>query len=69
MSRIVWDRTGNPTAYVSDALKITRWELRSALHTIKARSDLRVTDPVIIYDDGKVTDAHGEEIGNIHDEC
>jgi len=40
----------------------------SAHHKIKARSNLGATDKTIIYSDGKVTDANGCEIGNIHDE-
>ena len=68
MSRIIWDRAGNPTQYVSDALGIQRFQLRIALHKIKARSDLGGRDRVIVYDDGRVTDSNGENIGNIHDE-
>lgn len=68
MSRVVWERSGNPIRYVSDALGIQRWQLRDALHKIKARSDLGGRDRVTIYDDGRVTDASGEDIGNIHDE-
>ncbi len=68
MSWIIWDRAGNPTQYVSDALNIQRFQLRAALHKIKARSDLGGRDRVIVYDDGRVTDINGEDIGNIHDE-
>jgi hypothetical protein len=68
VSRIIWDRVGNPTRYVSDQLGITRAQLRAAHHTIKAYSNLGAMDRTIIYDDGKVTDTNGEHIGNIHDE-
>jgi hypothetical protein len=34
----------------------------------KARSNLGGQDRVIIFNDGMVTDADGDEIGNIHDE-
>ena len=68
MSRIIWDQSANPTRYVSDELGIERWQLRDALHKIKARSDLGGRDRVIIYDNGTVTDADGNEVGNIHDE-
>ena len=68
MGRIIWDRAGRPTRYVSDALGIERWQLGVALHKIKARSNLGGADRVIIYDDGVVTDANGDAIGNIHDE-
>ena len=68
MSRVIWDRAGNPTRYVSDTLGIERWQLREALHTIKPRSDLGPLDRVIIYADGRVTDINGEDIGNIYDE-
>ncbi len=68
MGTIIWDKPTSPTRYVSDRLGIERWQLRQALHEIKARSHLRATDRVIIYDDGNVTDESGIEIGNIHDE-
>ncbi len=68
MSRIIWDRSGNPTRYVSDALGIARWQLRAALHQIKHRSNLGGQDRVVVYDDGRVTDAYGDDIGNILDE-
>jgi hypothetical protein len=68
VSRIIWDRSGNPTRYVSDALGIARWQLRAALHHIKHRSNLGGQDRVVVYDDGRVTDANGDDIGNILDE-
>lgn len=68
MSRIIWDQSANPTRYVSDELGIERWQLRDALHKIKARSDRGGRDRVIIYENGTVTDADGNEVGNIHDE-
>ena len=66
--RVIWDKRGNPTRHVSDVLGIKRWQLRVAIHRIKTRSNLGPTDKVIIFSDGKVTDANGDEIGNIHDE-
>ena len=66
--RVIWSQSGNPTDYASKVLGIERWQLRAALHKIKARSNLGATDDIAIYDDGKVTDAHGDEVGNIHDE-
>ena len=68
MADILWDRSGNPTRYVSERLGIEEWELRGAIHTIKRRSGLSGADHVTIYSDGKVTDEHGEDLGNIHDE-
>ena len=68
VARVIWDRAGNPTRFVSDALGVERWQLREALHTIKARGGLGGTDRVIIDSDGRVTDAKGDEIGNILDE-
>jgi hypothetical protein len=53
---------------VSARLEIERWQLRQAIHKIKMASDLGGSDPVIIYDDGMVTDEHGEPLGNIYDE-
>jgi len=66
--QVIWDRAANPTRYVSDALRVERRELRIALHEIKARSNLGGADRIIIYADGNVTDADGEDIGNIYDE-
>jgi DNA-binding FadR family transcriptional regulator len=68
MARIIWSNPGNPTAAVSRRLGITRWQLREALHEIKRKKRLRPGDRVTIYDDGTVTDATGEHLGNIHDE-
>jgi hypothetical protein len=68
MPHAIWDRPGNPTKYVSDRLGITRAQLGEALHEIKASGNLRAADRVIIYNDGMVTDDHGEPLGNIYDE-
>jgi hypothetical protein len=68
VSRIIWDRSGNPTRYVSDELGIARWQLGRAVHRIKAYNNLGATDRTIIYDDGRVTDANGDDIGNIFNE-
>jgi hypothetical protein len=67
-ARIIWDKKRNPTPYVSESLGIERWQLRQAIHKIKARSNLGAADHVVIYDDGKVTDEGGEHLGNVHDE-
>ena len=67
-ARVIWDKRGTPTRHVSDVLKIARWQLRQALHKIKAVSNLGGADKVIIHDDGKVADVNGNEIGNIFDE-
>jgi len=53
---------------VSDQLRIERWQLREAIHKIKAANNLGATHRVLIYDDGSVTDEEGEWLGNIHDE-
>lgn len=68
MARIIWDKKRNPTKYASDRLGIEKWQLRKAIHKIKARGNLAAQDRTIIYDDGTVTDESGEPIGNIHDE-
>jgi len=68
MARILWDRSANPAPYVSRQLGIEEWQLRNAIHRIKGRGGLADADRVIIYDDGKVTDAHGEDLGNVYDE-
>ena len=49
---------------MSDTLKIGRRDLSAG----KARANLGGTDPVTIFDDGSVTDANGEHMGNIYDE-
>jgi DNA-directed RNA polymerase specialized sigma subunit len=68
MNRIIWDRSGNPTRYVSDELRIEWRQLHQALHKIKAYNNLGATDRTVIYDDGEVTDANGDPLGNIFDE-
>ena len=68
MARIIWNRPGNPSKYVSDQLGIPHWQLGEAIHEIKHAGNLRAPDRVIIYDDGMVTDEHGDALGNIYDE-
>jgi hypothetical protein len=68
MARILWDKLRNPTPYVSQTLRIEEWQLRNAIHAIKRRCGRTGADRVIIYDDGAVTDEHGEALGNVHDE-
>ena len=68
MSRVIWDQSANPVPYVSDVLGIERWQLRDALHKIKARGGLRGPDRIIIHADGSVTDTQGDHVGNIYDE-
>jgi hypothetical protein len=68
MARIIWNQPANPPKYVSDRLGIEHWQLGGAIHEIKAAGNLRAVDRVIIYDDGTVTDEHGEHLGNIYDE-
>ena len=65
---ILWDRRGNPSPYVSQALGLEEWQLRQAIHKIKGRSPLRGPDRVIIYRNGGVTDENGEVLGNVYDE-
>ena len=68
MANIIWNRPGNPSKYVSDQLSIPHWKLGEAIHEIKHAGNLRAPDRVIIYDDGMVTDEHGDPLGNIYDE-
>jgi hypothetical protein len=63
-----WDRSGNPTRYVSDTLGISRGQLREAWHEVKRRANLGAQDSLVVYEDGRVTDANGDDIGNILDE-
>jgi hypothetical protein len=58
-TRVIWDRSGNPSQFVSDTLGIERWQLREALHTIKRRGGLGGAERIIIHADGKVADAGG----------
>lgn len=67
MAKLLWDKRRNPTKWVADSLGIEEWQLGAAIHKLKRRSNLGGTDRVIIYDDGRVTDEQGEDIGNIHD--
>ena len=67
--RILWDRGSLPTSYVSSRLGISRRELGTAIHEIKLGNGLRGDDPVVIYENGDVTDENGNLIGNILDEC
>lgn len=66
--KILGSQSGNPTTDVSDALGIERWQLRDAIHKIKASSNLSGRDGVIIYTDGRVTDTQGDELGNVYSE-
>jgi hypothetical protein len=69
MPRLIWDKLRrNPTKAVSDQLGIERWQLRAAIHKIKAGNNLGATDRVFIYDDGSVTDEKGEWLGDIRRE-
>ncbi|MCJ2058457.1 hypothetical protein MKL09_18110 [Methylobacterium sp. J-048] len=66
--RVIWNRAGSPVSYVSAKLNLDEETVGAAIHAIKAAAGLRGADSVIIYDNGDITDARGEEIGNIHDE-
>jgi hypothetical protein len=66
--RVIWDKRRNPTKHVSEVLRIARWQLRGAIHRIKARSNLGAQDRIVIHSDGSVKDDGGAEIGNILDE-
>ncbi|HEX3415907.1 MAG TPA: hypothetical protein VHT21_05815 [Stellaceae bacterium] len=68
MARIIWDKQGNPTKYVSDRLGIQHWQLGDAIHELKAAGNLSPAERVIIYDDGAVTDESGYVLGNIYNE-
>jgi hypothetical protein len=68
MPVIIWSRPGNPTRAVARVLRITHSQLGDAIHSIKKNARLRPNDNVRIWDDGSVTDARNESIGNIYDE-
>jgi hypothetical protein len=65
---ILWDKSRNPTRYVSQSLGLEEGQLRDAIHAIKRHSGLSGSDRVIIYTDGTVTDEGGEILGNVYDE-
>ena len=68
MVQRLWSNPGNPPGWVAVRLGLSEWEFSDALHKIKKAAGLRGTDRVTIWDDGAVTDRHGDAIGNIHDE-
>lgn len=68
MPRVIWSRPGNPTRGVARALRISETDLGDAIHAIKKSARLQGRDHVNIWDDGSVTDAQDELIGNIYDE-
>lgn len=68
MARKIWSRPGNPTPGVARRLGVSETDLGDAIHTLKDAAGLGPRDRVTIWDDGSVTDARDELIGNIHDE-
>ena len=68
MPQVIWDKRWNPPKYVSDRLGIHHWQLGDAIHELKAAGNIRPAERVIIYDDGMVTNEHGDVLGNIYDE-
>jgi hypothetical protein len=65
--QILWDQVGNPEPWVARRLGIETWQLRAAIHKIKAYSHLGGADRITIWDNGDVSDDN-EVIGNIYDE-
>jgi hypothetical protein len=68
MAQKIWSQPDNPSRGVANALGITRARLGDAIHAIKKNAGLRPRDDVTIWDDGSVSDASNEVIGNIYDE-
>lgn len=66
--RIIWSRPGNAPNSVATALGITPAQLGDAIHAVKKNARLRPRENVSIWDDGSVTDASDEFIGNIYNE-
>ena len=64
----IWSQSGSPSKDVSRTLGIEHWQLRAAIHKIKRKAGLNPPDDVTIWNDGSVTDEHGDLIGVIHDE-
>jgi hypothetical protein len=63
--RVIWNRGDSPSEHVAQELGLEHFQVRSAIHTIKAKTNLRGPDRVTIYENGDVTDERGEDIGNI----
>jgi hypothetical protein len=69
VARKIWTERGRLRDLVSTELGIERWQLREAIHKIKAKNGLHAPDDVEIWNDGSVTDAlSGEYLGNVYDE-
>jgi hypothetical protein len=68
VARKIWSGPGNPTNAVATALRVTRPDLRYAIHRIKKNARLGPSDDVTIWDDGSVTDDKDVWLGNIYDE-
>ena len=68
MARVIWSRPGNPTRAVARALGISETQLSDAMHAINKNARLWPHENVRIRDDGSVTDARDELVGDIHDE-
>jgi hypothetical protein len=68
VARKIWSQSGNPPKWVSDSLGIERWQLREAIHKIKASNGMGPADEIGIWDDGCVTDWRGDFCGDIRDE-
>jgi hypothetical protein len=62
------ESAGQPDSRCGERVGITRAQLGNVIHAIKKNARLRPSDDVIVWDDGSVSDASDEVIGNIYDE-
>lgn len=70
MARKLWSNPESPPEWVARQLHppMTRHEFSAALHRIKRAAGLKGADRVSIWEDGDVTDADEQVIGNLHAE-
>jgi hypothetical protein len=48
LAKVIWNKGTKPDPYVSKTLGIAQWELRAAIHKIKAKAGLGPADNVIM---------------------
>lgn len=61
---ILWDKSRNPTRYVSQSLGLEEGQLQT-LFTLSSGTVASPAPIVIIYTDSVVTDEGGEILGNV----
>ena len=65
----IWSKKSNPDQATANKLGMKRYDLGTAIETIKGAAGLAGADAVDLYSNGDVVDQmNGEIIGNVHDE-